>query len=515
MKITKWLAIPATPILAGIYPFLFYWSVNANQVSADDVWRSFFLVLGLSILLFAVFWLISRDLNKAAVTGTVVLLSFFSYGHVFTWFRSVNIPFARHSILLLLFTILTAFIVWKIFIRQGNLQSFIRFLNSVLLLLCVFSIVQITSVYSKAGKTTTDLHPENTTAPASNALPDIYLIVVDEYPRVDVLKKSFGFDNTPFLDQLEGLGFQVIPCSQSNYRWTIQAVYSMFNLDYAPLGSAKPIRSMTRSEITEISNLIKNGLILRLLADKGYKIVSFESGYYFLELTNADEYYKSKDWRIINSFESGFLNTTIVSSLDDFLIRLGSDVNNPKTQKLKEKEEHSQPEYYHQMKKNAFLHLKKTADIEGPKFIYAHLTTIHLPIVIGANGELLPKDTSKLDGYLGQLEFANNQIIESVSYIFSKSATPPIIILVSDHGIRYEGYGFEGNPEDGYNNLLAVWGPEQYTSQLYDSITPINVMRLLADYLGVGSFDLLDDISMKPDTSTQGFENVKNPCPVK
>ncbi len=515
MKITKWLAIPVTPILAGIYPFLFYWSVNANQVSADDVWRSFFLVLGLSILLFTVFWLITRDLNKTAVTGTTVLLSFFSYGHVLTWLRSMNLPFARHTILLLLFIILTGFILWKIIKRQGNLQSFVSFLNSTLLLLCVFSIVQITSVYSEAGKTTTVLQPENTIAHASNALPDIYLIVVDEYPRADVLMKSFGFDNTPFLDQLEGLGFRVIPCSQSNYRWTIQAVYSMFNLDYAPLDSANPIRSMTRNEIAEISNSIKNGLLLKLLADNGYQIVSFESGYYFLELTNADEYYKSHDWRIINSFESGFLNTTIISSFDDLLIRLGSNVNNPKIKKLKEKEEHSQPEYYHQMKKNAFVHLKKTAEMEGRKFVYAHLTTIHLPIVIGSNGEILPQGINKLDGYLAQLEYANKQIIESVSYIFSKSETPPIIILVSDHGIRYEGYGFEGDTNDGYDNFLAVWGPEQFTSQLYNTITPINVMRLLADYLGVGSFDLLDDISLKPDTSTQGFENVKNPCPVR
>jgi len=515
MKRRKWFSTPITPIIAGIYPFLFYWSVNANQVSSDDVWRSFFTVLLISIVLFSVLWLISRDINKANVSGTIILLAFFSYGHFYTWLRMQNILIARHSILLPALIIISAIIIWAVYKTSGNLKSFISFLNGTLIVLSLFSTIQISSVYSKTEKTTSETREDQTISTTPDEFPDIYLIVVDEYPRADVLKKSFDFDNSPFLDQLEELGFRIIPCSQSNYRWTIQAVYSMLNLDYAPLDSANPIRSMTRSEITEISNSLKNGLLLRLLGDKGYKIVSFESGYYFLELTNADKYFKSKDWRIINSFESGFLNTTIISSLDDFLIRLGSDINNPKTQKLKEKEEHSQPEYYHQMKRNAFLHLKETAEIEGPKFVYAHLTTIHLPIVIGAEGELLPRDTDKMEGYLGQLEFANNQIIESMRYIFSKSATPPIIILVSDHGIRYEGYGFEGNQDDGYNNLLAVWGPEQYTSRLYDKITPVNVIRLLANYLDLGSFDLLEDISMKPDTSMQGFENVKNSCPVR
>ncbi|MCP3996958.1 MAG: sulfatase-like hydrolase/transferase, partial [bacterium] len=68
-----------------------------------------------------------------------------------------------------------------------------------------------------------------TAAPGS---PDVVLIILDGYPREDVLASGFGFDNSTFLSELEARGFFVADEAQSNYSYTFASVSSMFEMDY-------------------------------------------------------------------------------------------------------------------------------------------------------------------------------------------------------------------------------------------------------------------------------------------
>ena len=63
-------------------------------------------------------------------------------------------------------------------------------------------------------------------------LPDVYYIILDEYPNNESLKKFYEFDNNKFLISLEDSGFYVIENSFSNYPMTIQSLSSSLNMEY-------------------------------------------------------------------------------------------------------------------------------------------------------------------------------------------------------------------------------------------------------------------------------------------
>ena len=50
--------------------------------------------------------------------------------------------------------------------------------------------------------------------------PNVYILMLDGYPRADTLATTFGFDNGPFLAELESRDFDVAAESRSNYRKT-------------------------------------------------------------------------------------------------------------------------------------------------------------------------------------------------------------------------------------------------------------------------------------------------------
>ncbi len=62
---------------------------------------------------------------------------------------------------------------------------------------------------------------------AIGELPDIFFIMLDGHPRADTLKNDFDYDITPFLNEMERLGFAVADNSHSNYNATLLTVTSM------------------------------------------------------------------------------------------------------------------------------------------------------------------------------------------------------------------------------------------------------------------------------------------------
>jgi hypothetical protein len=68
--------------------------------------------------------------------------------------------------------------------------------------------------------------------PATPAAPDIYYIVLDAYGRQDRLREFFGYDNEPFLRELEKRGFFVARKARSNYVQTVLSLGSSLNMTY-------------------------------------------------------------------------------------------------------------------------------------------------------------------------------------------------------------------------------------------------------------------------------------------
>ena len=84
-----------------------------------------------------------------------------------------------------------------------------------------------------------------------SAHPDVYLMLLDGYPRSDKLQSVFGVDDSEFLDALRKSGFDVATDSRSNYLHTQLTLESMFNGRLLDPSAAAETLAETHHEINE------------------------------------------------------------------------------------------------------------------------------------------------------------------------------------------------------------------------------------------------------------------------
>jgi hypothetical protein len=123
---------------------------------------------------------------------------------------------------------------------------------------------------------------------------------------------------------------------------------------------------------------------------------------------------------------------------------------------------------------------QKTA---SPKFVYSHLMMPHYPYYFDKNGMEKPFETlvegnqQNKEAYIGYLQYANNKFLALVEHILKSSKTPPIIILMGDHGFRH----FTNPVEAKYHflNLASVYLPSKDYTGFKDSLSGVNLFRTI------------------------------------
>src|SRR5919109_2928870 len=91
-KKPAWLQVfPFHPFLFAIYPILALLAFNISEVNISSGWRPlWFSVIAMGLLVLA-FYAIFRDWKRAALLSTIILILFYSYGHVYILLKGVNI----------------------------------------------------------------------------------------------------------------------------------------------------------------------------------------------------------------------------------------------------------------------------------------------------------------------------------------------------------------------------------------------------------------------------------------
>ena len=138
--------------------------------------------------------------------------------------------------------------------------------------------------------------------------PNIYVVLLDGYPRADTLAEDFGFDNRPFLDALDDLGFEVADDARTNYNKTWLTLASMLNGVYVEdlLGDQDPPDDPT-AELRWLDRLIDESAIPAALHDAGYAIRTIPSAYTSAEVSTADDVIDSGE---PNEFEVRLIATS-------------------------------------------------------------------------------------------------------------------------------------------------------------------------------------------------------------
>jgi hypothetical protein len=477
--------LPFHILLLSVFPAL---ALLTNNLGQTDIWivhRPLIVSLLIGILFFLVARLLVRNWQKASLWTSLAVIMFFSYGHVYQIvedFLLFGFLIGRHRYLVIFWGAMFMLGTWLIFRKIRNLDEITHILNLVSLILVLFQIGQIASYqirksisYKQAQAAISDAllspnDPEN--------IPDVYLIVLDMYGREDALDTHYQYDNSEFITQLEEVGFYVADCARSNYSSTVLSLASQLNMEYLDV-------LIDDVNLESASYLIRNSTVRMAFEEIGYTSIAFNTGFGWANVDGSEIYLEKPPdpilWQI-DPFEQLFIEGSLVRPLLDYYISLGlgeikyfDTFNEMKAQRTR----------------MVLDHLNLIPQMNGPKFVYAHLLIPHPPHVFNIDGSVnLQADQHSDDKFEFeiQLEYLNPQIIEIVKKIIDQSNPSPIIILEGDHGLL----DFQRT-----SILNAIYFPNSGDEVFYPQISLVNTFRLLFnEYFGT-DFPMLDDYSYK------------------
>jgi len=389
------------PFLLGIYVILGLLAQNFAQIETKVILRPLFMILGVTLLLFLLWYLVLRSWVKAGILTTIVGLLFFSYGHAYSTIKTISVSdvfLFRHRTMLPLWGI--SFILAVVLVlKSRELRAFNYYLNIVFIFLVGVSIVQTLFLFVNSVGVTPDNLAQTSFESNASTEPDVYYIILDGYGRQDVLRDLMGYDNSAFVFSLEEMGFYLADCSQCNYAQTQLSLGSSLNFNYLDTLAAEGDVGMT--EKINASSLIKHSALRDFLEARGYVTIAFATGFNFNQITDADLYLAPKPGRQLNEFEYLLLQTTLVRAFFDF---------------QSGKVEDATSSIFREQTLFTLDKLDTLYNDPRPKFVYAHIVIPHPPFVLGPSGEPIVTGSTRDDeftsedyvaGYTGQVTFVN------------------------------------------------------------------------------------------------------------
>lgn len=492
------------PFLFALFPILALLAYNLTEINFRVALRSMVISIFIALILFLLFSLISRNMQKAAIATTYCLFLFFTYGQIYEILQKYPIlgfNLGRHRYLVVAYGLLLIVGLFWIFRKLKETTILTQILNLMGLLLLIYPVIRISNYAIHTNLMEQKISDSATTGvpllpKIPKKLPDIYLIVLDSYTRADALLQDYKFDNSPFLDSLRSMGFYVAECSRANYPKTNGSLAAILNMEYLPVLNANLVAQGINPADSWV--LIRYSQVRKMLESIGYKTVAFDSGFVWSRLSDADVFLKYSgepyEMQVLQPFELMLIRTTALLIWSDSVYRAlpgytNTTFDNPNFNF----EDHINRQLY------ILDQLPRLASFSGPKFVFAHILIPHYPFVFKPNGDIVtdpqffnhlaiqPSEANtRFEGYTNEIQFVNNRMVDILQTLITKSNTPPIIVLMGDHGLENENREL---------NLNAYYLPDNGEQSLYPSITPVNSFRVIFDKYYGTNFGLVEDIS--------------------
>lgn len=483
------------PILLTITPTLMLYATNIRELDFVAIVRSLIGSLIIFGVVFLVLRLLLRNKDRAAIITSFLAITFFSYGHLQKALLSIRLigsVAGRTAIMVPVLLVIGGLLVFWLFRNQGSVTKVHYPLNCFALVLFAVPILQIGSF--QVGQIASNLKARDQSTAnviSQKNTPDIYYIILDSYSRQDELLNRYGIDNSKFIDQLKSTGFYVGDCSLSNYSYTPGSIGSTLNMDYLYNLSNEPENSRN---VGKVYDLLTNNIVRRMLKSAGYKIVSFDTGYNWINWHDSDVYYGNPSFyltdRFFYPFETLLIDTTalrILTKHDLF------NIKGVKSVPIDYIQSHVKKTF------NVLDNLKKTTDIVSPKFVYAHILVPHPPFVFNPDGSSnwknyydehtgdISSNVNAFEGFSNSIQFIDNQMLAVIKEILDRSDPDPIIIVQGDHSMHFDP------TYNRYPILNAYYFPDQDYSKLYPNISPVNSYRMIfSQYFGLEYPPLVD-----------------------
>ncbi len=483
----------------SIYPFLFilfYLITNSIEVRsiisiAYFLKILFFCTFALSLLA-AICYVFFRSWIKSFLFSFVTLFVYLQYGSIHD--ALIKIKFLNrvihHSTLLIVLAIFLCIVFFVIKKSKIN-ERLIIALNALYSFLTVFIVAKFIYI-TITEKNTPPPQPDWVATKCDTCQkPDIFLVVYDEYASSLSLKRRFNFDNTVLDSFLRAEKFNIQVNSRSNYQNTDCSMLSFLNLDYLPIFFTKNYYTR-KEEIQTVANFKSTNLIT-FLQNNHYNIYNFS---FFPILKNGRE---GEDSPIFSSHVllANSLYFKLTHDLGAIIVRYGMHKNILKAA------------FEHQKNQLEKLREKFLTTIQNPKknnlpsFYYLHQLSPHEPFLYDKDGNkmdvIFPANfQDKTHGYLEYVQYCNKQIINVLKTIKKVSNNNAVIIFIGDHGWRS---GVKGNNLEYFANQNAIYFPDQDYSSLYDSVSNVNLLRIVLNKYFNLQLPLLKDSSILIDNN--------------
>ena len=501
--------IPIYPFLFGIYPILHLYKTNMSSVLLSEIILPILIVsiiiipitiggkylLGNFQRIAFIIFVIEVVTNSQIISGIRSFLN----NNLIHWEIYLR---QEHTALLVIVPLALFYFILdsKIITRYLNVTSII-----LVLLITLDISLQTFKSYDNFVENESNYISQGGRARSStianDSLPDIYYIILDAYTGNSNLNNYYNFDNHDITDYLESNDFYVPSNSYSNYEWTHLSIPSSLNMKYLDVGNGDIYASVLQSEESKFLRDI--GYKMVILDDKLLPNVKRKQSY----LSDSDIYISSEQTHLTN-----FNHTLAANNNATKLILKTLDGVSKKNQV-----------------KFAFTKLGQIPDIHYPTFTFSHIWAPHFPFGFDSTGQ----EYSSIDfikgyfannsdayraGYVSEIKYLNIRIKELIEMLLNKSSVPPIIIIQGDHGSR-EKHALMRNPTifnhiefksstliDWYSIFVAIYLPDGGQTILYDSISPVNIFRLINDYYFKSNFGLLEDKSYRSIGRQNGTE---------
>ena len=121
----------------------------------------------------------------------------------------------------------------------------------------------------------------------------------------------------------------------------------------------------------------------------------------------------------------------------------------------------------------------------------------HYPFYFDKDGRSIPISyglpdlaTYKLQ-YIEYLKYCNKRFLQIIDLILKNATKPPVIIFMSDHGLR-----MNDNPESvkyHFTNLNTIYYPDKKYDKFYDGMSNVNQLRVILNDIFYQKLPLLKD----------------------
>lgn len=290
--------------------------------------------------------------------------------------------------------------------------------------------------------------------------PDIYLILLDGYPRSDTLSEEAGYDNTWFESSLEQRGFDMSPRSRGNYPFTAQVMLSMLHGRHVEDLAEDPSESSIEQRRQAQRLLVDNPTFDQLLG-RGYEIRWLPENHSRITGLEHQIFIRTALWGLV-------MEPLILPDHQRFVL-------------------------------DTLDEAMALDDSGNPVFSLVHVLSPHTPFVFDRDGDLpadldyIPLNALAIDrefmgfsetdfwaAYADQVHYLNGRVLELVDEIVDASPDA-VVVVFSDHGAR----ATSEVSDEWYRTFLAARTPG-HSALLADDARAQEVIPAVFDaYFGI------------------------------